>query len=220
MLFRSPEAYTLDISTTILITYSSRQGLQYAMEGLGQLVYQKNGSLVLKAGQLRDQPKINWRGVHMFTGPTSWAFHKKMFDYVLLPLKMNKTVIQCEQAKWKTAPAVHNSISIGLNDLKNEFTYLRAKQVEPIPLIQSLGHMEWFFKPKENRKLAINPSYPYTLNVFKPEAVLAIHKIWDEALQLLKPTTIHAGFDEIGMIGFNWPREKEIELFQIGRAHV
>ena len=210
----SPEAYTIDISTSIQITYGGRQGLQYAIESLGQLVYQKNGLLVINTGQLSDQPKIDWRGIHMFTGPASWPLHKKMFDNVLLPLKMNKTVIQCEQAEWKSMPNVHNAISIGLDDLKNEFTYLRTKQVEPIPLIQSLGHMEWFFKPTANRKLAINPSYPYTLNVFKPEAVSAIHKIWDEAIQLLKPTTIHAGFDEIGMIGFNWPREKEIELFQ------
>lgn len=210
----APEAYSLRISTTIDIGYASKQGLQHAIESLGQLVYQKNGSLVLRHSQINDHPKIDWRGIHMFTGPTSWALHKKMFENVLLPLKINKAVLQCEQAKWKSFPSIHNSISIGLDDLKNEFSYLRSKQVEPIPLIQSLGHMEWFFKPMDNRTLAINPSYPYTLNVFKPEATKAMYKIWEEAIALLKPQTIHVGFDEIGMIGFNWPREKEVELFR------
>lgn len=38
--------------------------------------------------------------------------------------------------------------------------------------------------------------------------------LWEEAVELLQPKTIHVGFDEIGMIGFHWPREKEIALFQ------
>jgi hypothetical protein len=38
--------------------------------------------------------------------------------------------------------------------------------------------------------------------------------LWKEVIKLLDPQTIHIGFDEIGMIGFNWPREKEINLFR------
>lgn len=208
------EGYHLLINQSIKISYGSPVALQYAMETVGQLTYQKNGTLLLPYTEINDAPKINWRGIHMFTGPTSWMLHKRMFENVLLPLKINKAVIQCEQSKWNSFPSVHNSISIGLSDLKEEFTFLRNKNVEPIPLIQSLGHMEWFFKPLENRKLATNPAYPYTLNVFNPAATKSIKKIWDEAIELLEPKTIHVGFDEIGMIGFNWPREKEIELFK------
>ena len=208
------EGYRLQIDQSIKINYGSPAALQYAIETVGQLAFQKNGTLLLPYTEIEDAPKINWRGIHMFTGPTSWMLHKKMFENVLLPLKINKAVIQCEQSKWNSFPSVHNSISIGLSDLKEEFTFLRNKNVEPIPLIQSLGHMEWFFKPLENRKLATNPSYPYTLNVFNPAATKAIKKIWDEAINLLEPKTIHIGFDEIGMIGFNWPREKEIDLFK------
>lgn len=199
------ERYHLLIDESIKISYGSPVALQYAMETVGQLTYQKNGTLHLPYTAIEDAPKINWRGIHMFTGPTSWMLHKRMFENVLLPLKINKTVIQCEQSKWNSFPSVHNSISIGLSDLKEEFTFLRKKNVEPIPLIQSLGHMEWFFKPLENRKLATNPSYPYTLNVFNSAATKSIKKIWDEAIELLEPKTIHVGFDEIGMIGFNWP---------------
>jgi len=48
-----------------------------------------------------------------------------------------------------------------------------------------------------------------------PEAQNVIKNIWDEAFKILKPKTIHIGFDEIGMIGFHWPREKEIDLWKI-----
>lgn len=207
------EEYRVSIRNRIEIRYASATGLHYALQSLSQLVEQKNGQLILPHTEIQDAPKISWRGIHMFTGPTSWGLHKKMFDQVLLPLKINKAVLQCEQATWKCFPNIHNSISIPLADLKSEFNYLRSKNIEPIPLIQSLGHMEWFFKPQQNRALAINPSYPYTLNTTLPQARQAIRNIWDEAIQLLKPKTIHVGFDEIGMIGFQWPREKEVTLF-------
>jgi hypothetical protein len=150
----------------------------------------------------------------MFTGPTALELHTRMYQRVLFPLKMNKAVIQCEQAQWKSFPEIHNPISVSLNDLRTEFEWLRKNRVEPIPLIQSLGHMEWFFKPKSTRWLAINPQYPYTLNTDLPEAKEAIRKIWNEAIELLNPSTLHVGFDEIGMIGFNLPRDKEVSLFR------
>jgi hypothetical protein len=74
--------------------------------------------------------------------------------------------------------------------------------------------MEWFFKPLSTRKWAVNPQYPYTLDPTIPSARKAILSIWNEAFSQLQPTTIHVGFDEIGMIGFQLPREKEITFFK------
>ncbi|HMO32605.1 MAG TPA: glycoside hydrolase family 20 zincin-like fold domain-containing protein [Lacibacter sp.] len=216
------EAYQLQITGIgIRIGYSTAAGLQHALHTLVQLVQNQNGTLVLPQGNIIDAPAIRWRGIHMFTGPQSWPLHRRMYERVLLPLKMNKVVLQCEQAEWKSFPNIHSKISVPLADLKAEFDWLRQQHNEPIPLIQSLGHMEWFFKPQENRKLAINPLYPYTLNADLPEARKAVKKIWDEAFRLLRPRIMHIGFDEIGMIGFHLPREKEVELWktQINYLH-
>ncbi|MFN4286102.1 MAG: glycoside hydrolase family 20 zincin-like fold domain-containing protein [Lacibacter sp.] len=209
------EGYTIDVDTNrISISYKTPQGLQHALYTLVQLVQNQNGKLVVPACHITDAPAIGWRGIHMFTGPTSWPLHRRMYERVLLPLKMNHVVLQCEQAAWKSFPNIHNNISVPLADLKAEFAYLRSKQVQPIPLIQSLGHMEWFFKPVENRKWAVNPLYPYTLNAALPEARKAVKKLWDEAFRLLQPNIMHIGFDEIGMIGFHLPRETEVDLWK------
>lgn len=209
------EAYLIEINDySIGIRYRSPQGLQHALHTLVQLTRNIDGRLALPQGLVRDAPATGWRGIHMFTGPTSWSLHRRMYDRVLLPLKMNKVVLQCEQAQWKSRPEIHNSISVSLQDLQAEFGYLRKQYCEPIPLIQSLGHMEWFFKAKQNRPLAINPQYPYTLNPGLPAAQAAIARIWDEAFALLRPSVMHIGFDEIGMIGFHLPREKEPELWK------
>jgi len=210
-----PEHYRLQVNEQgIQIDYADPAGWQHALYSLAQLTRSKDGKLGLFHCNIEDGPALSFRGIHMFTGPTSWELHKRMYDQVLLPLKMNKTVLQCEQATWTKFPEIHNSISVSLNDLQKEFSYLRTKQVEPIPLIQSLGHMEWFFKPRSTRKWAVNPQYPYTLNPNKSAARKAILSIWDETFTLLQPTTIHVGFDEIGMIGFQLPREKEISFFK------
>ncbi|MCX8020743.1 MAG: hypothetical protein N2747_09645 [Chitinophagaceae bacterium] len=210
------EGYRLKVlQDKIIIEHKDSPGLQHALYSLYQLAVAVNGRLAIPKVSIEDYPSLSWRGIHMFCGPTSWPLHRKMYEQVLFPLKMNKLVLQCEQARWKSFPNIHNPISIPLPDLKAEFDFLRRHHVEPIPLIQSLGHMEWFFKPPENRKLAVNPLYPYTLNAFLPEARRAIKTLWDEACRLLRPQTIHIGFDEIGMIGFHWPREKEEELWNL-----
>jgi Glycosyl hydrolase family 20, domain 2 len=217
-----PEHYRLQVNEQgINIDFADPAGWQHALYSLAQLIRSQNGKLGLFYCDIKDGPALSFRGIHMFTGPTSWELHKRMYDQVLLPLKMNKTVLQCEQATWTSFPQVHNSISISLDDLQKEFSYLRKKQVEPIPLIQSLGHMEWFFKLPSTRKWAVNPQYPYTLNPNKPAARNAILSIWNEAFSLLQPTTIHVGFDEIGMIGFQLPREREVSFFkkQLGVLH-
>ncbi len=216
------EGYEIDIKEKIIIIqYKTPQGLQHAIHTLAQLTTNENGQLVIPQGSIKDEPSVAWRGIHMFTGPTSWQLHKRMYDRILFPLKMNKVVLQCEQAQWKSRPELHNSISVPLTHLKAEFDYLRKHYNEPIPLIQSLGHMEWFFKPQKNRFMAVNPEYPYTLNPDLPESQKAVKQLWDETFALLKPTTMHIGFDEIGMIGFNQPKEKEVTYFktQINLLH-
>lgn len=209
------ECYEIEIKEKlIIIQYKTPQGLQHAVQTLVQLTKNENGQLVIPQGMIKDEPSVAWRGIHMFTGPTSWQLHKRMYDRILFPLKLNKVVLQCEQAQWKSRPELHNSISVPMKHLQAEFDYLRKHYNEPIPLIQSLGHMEWFFKPKQNRFMAVNPQYPYTLNPDLPQSQKAVKQLWDETFALLKPTTMHIGFDEIGMIGFNQPREKEMDYFK------
>jgi hypothetical protein len=87
----------------------------------------------------------------------------------------------------------------GLHDL---FADYRAIGVEPIPLIQSFGHMEWFFEGNQNLDVAVNPKVPYTIDPRNPKSKDMIDAIWDEACDLLKPQTVHFGCDEVDMLGF------------------
>jgi len=137
------EAYQITVTHDgVLIKYNDNIGLQHALYTLAQMTSSKDSQLTIPRGILKDQPKTSWRGIHMFTGPTSLDLHRRMFERVLMPLKVNKAVIQCEQAEWESQPTMRDGINISLADLESKFNFLRNNNIEPIPLIQSLGHMK------------------------------------------------------------------------------
>jgi len=209
-----PEGYEIRISpSSVLLLGQDYAGLLHACTTVGLLSYAKNGKLFLPTGSMRDWPSIGWRGVHLFGGPTMRDFHAKIGHRVLAPLKFNRIVIQCERTKWDSFPGIETPIFNSREDLKATFDMYRRLHIEPIPLIQSLGHMSWFFENKQNLDLAVNPDFPFTIDPRKPGTKVALEKLWGEAIALLKPKTIHFGLDEIDIRGIRSTPEFTTQLW-------
>lgn len=187
----------------IIVWGQDDNGLRHAMRTLGQLAFAKDGKLWFPSGTMRDWPSIGWRGVHLFGGPELRSFHPLFAERVLLPLRFNKVVLQCERTRWDSQPGIHTPLFNNKSDLIAAFEMYRSKGIEPIPLIQSLGHMEWFFGNGQNLDLAVNPLVPYTLDLSKPKAREAIEAVWAEAIEALRPKVIHMGLDEIDSRGMS-----------------
>lgn len=214
---KRPGGYKLVIAPGKISLYGEREeGLRNGFARLTQLMFVRKGKLVVPTGIIDDEPRTDFRGVHLFVGPQAPEFQKKLWDNVLLPLGMNKVVLQCERTEWKTLPATRDEMTMKQSDLVGLFNWYRKQQVEPIPLIQSFGHMEWFFARGANLDLAYNRNVPYAIDPRKPEAVELIGKLWDEAVTVLRPKTIHFGLDEVDMRGFE-PKDPKLttELWQL-----
>ncbi len=197
-----PEGYEIKISpTNVILMGQDEIGLRHAVRTLGFLAFVKDGKLSLPCGSLRDWPSIAWRGIHLFGGPEIRAFHSKLANRVLAPLKINRTLVQCERTRWNAFPKIATPQFNSREDLKATFDMYRRLGIEPIPLIQSLGHMSWFFENKQNLDLAVNPDYPFTIDPRKPGTQLALEKLWAEAVELLKPKVMHFGMDEFDIRG-------------------
>ncbi|MEQ1821562.1 MAG: glycoside hydrolase family 20 zincin-like fold domain-containing protein [Fimbriimonadaceae bacterium] len=197
-----PEGYEVKVTPEAVVLLGQDEiGLRHAVRTLGFLAFVKNGKLSLPCGSLRDWPSINWRGVHLFGGPDIKAFHTKLANRVLAPLKFNRVLLQCERTKWASFPKIATAQFNSREDLRATFDMYRQLGIEPIPLIQSLGHMSWFFENKQNLDLAVNPDYPFTIDPRKPGAAVALGKLWDEAAELLKPKVMHFGMDEFDIRG-------------------
>lgn len=224
-----PGAYTIDITAKgISVLGEEDEGLHYGMLRLARLVYAKGGKLWLPTGTMRDEPQTLFRGAHFFGGPEARLFQRKLWERVLLPLGMNKAVIQCERAEWKSTPLDPSEHPMKREELVGLFDDYRKMGVEPIPLIQSFGHMEWFFAGGKRLDLALNHAEPYAIDPEKPESRKALETLWDEAVDLLKPKQIHFGCDEVDMIGFTpndpkrmtslWTKQMAV-LGGIAKAH-
>jgi hypothetical protein len=214
-----PGEYRLQISEFgVDVSAADDDGLRMALLRLASLAFARDGKLMLPLGVVADEPRIKWRAVHLFVGPKALDFHKKLWDRVLLPMGFNKVVLQCEQTAWKALPGTETAITMPRNELKKLFDYYRSIGVEPIPLIQSFGHMEWLFRNGKNLGLAYNPAVPYSLDVRKPAAQQKIEELWEEAIALLKPKTVHFGCDEVDMRGFT-PGSEEL-VTQMWERHL
>jgi hypothetical protein len=178
-----------------------KEGLEYGLERLAQTAFVRGGRLCLPTGTLKDWPTLKMRGVHLFVGPSAVEFHKKLWTRVLRPLGFNTAVLQCERADWKSLPGTHTSLTTSLRDLARLFAFYRAIGVEPIPLIESFGHAEWLFANGRNVDIAMDTRRPYTLDPRKPRAKELMSKLWDEAIALLHPKTVHFGLDEVDLFG-------------------
>ncbi|MBS1711906.1 MAG: hypothetical protein JSS71_09295 [Armatimonadetes bacterium] len=219
--------YRLQIdSTGAVLTGQSLEGLRYGIRTLAQLVRAQSGHMELPWVDIVDYPSAQWRGVHLFVGPQAVSFQGKLADRILAPFKLNKVVLQCERTVWDALPGIETNITMKKSDLGKLAENYRALGFEPIPLVQSLGHMEWFFANQKNTSLAVNPKIPYTLDVRKAEARDRISQVWDEVTDVVNPQVGHFGLDEIDMRGIDDPDltnrlwEKGLPLLQgIARKH-
>jgi hypothetical protein len=202
--FKKPEGtYHIKITKDSISVYGQEAaGLRNGIYRLAQMAFVRDGKICLPTGLIEDEPRSDFRGVHLFVGPEALDFHQKLWSNVLRPLGFNKVVLQCERTDWDSTPGIHTSLSMKRDDLVKLFKWYRGQEVEPIPLIQSLGHMGWLFANGKNTDLAINPKNPYTIDPKKPGSKELLARLWDEAIELLKPKTIHVGLDEVDMTGF------------------
>ncbi len=190
-------------ATSISVLGEEDEGLHNGLRTLAQIAVPHNGRISLPLGYLGSNPQIKWRGVHLFVGPQAQKFQQKLWERVLLPLGFNKAVLQCERTQWDSVPSLRGAREfMTKTELAELFTSYRSWGVDPIPLIQSFGHMDWLFEGGNNADLAVNPNVLYTIDPRKPKAQETVKAIWEEAFELLKPSTIHIGCDEVDMLGF------------------
>ena len=203
-MYKRPGAYRLSITPTSVTYFGEEdEGVLNAAYRLAQLAFTQGGKLYLPTGTLEDEPRREFRGVHLFVGPQALDFQQKLWTRVLGPLGFNKVVLQCERTAWNATPNVRGGITMPKTDLAALFDWYRTRTAEPIPLVQSFGHMEWAFDSGKNLDLAFNPQNPYALDPRKATAKSLLKNLWDEVAEVTKAKTFHFGLDEVDMRGFD-----------------
>lgn len=196
------EGYVLEVRTgEINLDYADARGLRHGLNRLVNLVQPFQRSLGVREVRIEDHPSVSWRGVHFFSGPGTYPFHERLTQRVLAPMFFNRVVSQAERANWRTLPGIETFQTIDRAELRQKFAMYRAEGLEPIPLIQSLGHMGWIFANNQNKDIALNPEVPFTVDPRRGRTREVLNALWDEVIEELQPTTVHMGLDEFNMRG-------------------
>ncbi|MBL8066523.1 MAG: hypothetical protein JNM34_11810 [Chthonomonadaceae bacterium] len=182
----------------VQIEAASQAMADSALDTLARLSRPENGTLRIPCGTIKDWPTVSWRGAHLFYGSKTREIEDALVHKFLAPLRFNHLVVDCCRTNWPGVP--NPAEKARKEDVATFFELARSASIEPVPLIQSLGHMDWLLTGS-NAELAINSDLPYTLDVRRDRARKLIDSIWDEAYSCLKPKVVHFGLDEISMRG-------------------
>jgi hypothetical protein len=193
-----PEHYAIHCDANgIEIRATSERGWAYALATLRQIVQTDADGEFIHACDIDDWPSMKFRGVHILPGKDALDFHRKLIERIFAPFKLNTVVLECEYTQWESAPKLWTDISVPKDYLRQYAEFARAHYIEPIPLVQSLGHAEWMFRNGQNRDLAEDPQACWAYNATNPATYDFIEKIYDEAIDAMHPKFFHIGHDEV-----------------------
>jgi hypothetical protein len=197
------EEYRIRVAGGAVIDAQSTEGLANGMKTLRQLFRQRSGRVYLRECDVADWPSLSLRAIHFFSGKDARDLQVRMVRDVLGALKLNHIVYQCEYIKWQRAPEIHSS-KFGMEkaDAEAVLAEARRQHIEVTPLINTFGHMEWFFANGANLSMADNPAEPYAYDPQNPDVYRLTGQIYEEAIEMFRPRWFHIGHDEVTMMGF------------------
>src|SRR5579875_461546 len=198
-----PESYALEVTpTAVMVVGRDAAGAFYGLQTLRQLLQRnKAGQPTLPQVSISDWPTLAFRGAHLFVGKEALPFHEKLIDRVFSRLKLNRMVIECEYTAWKSHPELHVPFAMSPHDLAKEVAFCRDHFMEPIPLIETLGHAQWLFANNQHKDLAEDVNTPYAYNVNDQRTYRIVFDIFNEAISLFHPHLFHIGHDEVTLFG-------------------
>ena len=220
-----PEGYQLTVETNgLVILAATAQGAFYGLQTLAQLWQESGNESFCPALQIEDWPAMRFRGVHWFPSASGVPMHQKLIPNVFGAFKFNRSVIQCEAARWDKHPEISARNAISKTDLRKLVETCRACYLEPIPLINVPGHAEWMFRDGNNLDFAEDPQTPYAYCVNNPKSFEFIQDVLNECLPIFQSKFCHIGHDEVTMRGRfpnpECPRCKDATITTLVVKHV
>lgn len=197
-----PEGYRLTADTNgVVILAATMQGAFYGLQTLAQLWQESPSGRSCPVLEIEDWPAMRFRGVHWFPSASGVPMHQRLITNVFGALKFNRSVIQCEAARWDKHPEITALNAISKPDLRKLVETCRQCYLEPIPLLNVPGHAEWIFRNGSNLDFAEDPKTPYAYCVNNPKSFEFMQDVLHECLPIFESKVCHIGHDEVTMLG-------------------
>lgn len=206
-----PEGYRILVNKDLAVASGSdRDGTFWAAQTLAQMMETDGKSWWIATGSVMDRPAMPFRSAHLLTAKDALEFQSKLIRNILSPFKINHVILQMDKYAWESHPEiVDESNNISSADLRKLIEVGRQYNITYIPLVMSLGHMEWIFRGGHHLDIAEDPNHPYAYCPLNEKSYELMYDLFDEAYELFgRPEIFHIGHDEFDMIG-EFPTHEE-----------
>jgi hexosaminidase len=190
------EGYTLESSPSgITIIGSDERGAFYGLQSLRQILGEEPN---IRGVQVRDYPDHSLRVAMIYLDAQSEAINDKLIP-ILAQHKFNTVLVMSNYIQWDSAPALHVSRGATKEQARHLVGLARLYLLEPIPLLETLGHTEWLFTNNQNRDLLQDPTVPkpWVYDPLNSRTYQVLFPIFDELIAIFQPEYIHIGHDEV-----------------------
>lgn len=204
---KNPEAYTLTIGKSAVISASTVNGLFYGTRTLQQLMRQGD----LPKGTITDAPKYPVRSVLVDVGRKFMPV-PQLKDWIRMMgwMKINELHLHLNDNSWGRYPGyrLESKKFPGLASKDGHYTFKEIRELQDfaklysvviVPEIDSPGHSLAFttYRPelaqKEMNRNGFGLAY---LDLANPDAIKFMEDIWDEVCPLFDSPLVHIGTDE------------------------
>lgn len=208
-----PEGYVLKVTPDFVVAAGSdRRGTYYAVQTLRQLLGPAGGGMGFAGAEVRDWPAHRLRAVHILLDEASDDFHVALIERILSKFKFNAIFAQADYVRWESARNIWHRAGASKEEVAALLRAAREHHMEVVPLIQTLGHVEWLYNNDQNLELLEIPpeqsNARYVYNPLNPRVYQVLFPILEEAVRLFQPRYLHIGHDEVrNVVPFPWSEE-------------
>lgn len=204
---KSPEYYELSVKPEkIVIRANEPIGLRHGIGMIGELLWADPKDPGVICVDIEDWPSLRMRGVHCFSGRNAAALQTKFVERIFSPAKLNTIVYECGYVKWDATPLAHfEKYGMEKAQAAHVIAAMRANYLEPIPLIQSIGHIDWLNRNvidettgrRAYGEYLVSPTaYGTCFDPRNKKGHEFLKKVYDEVIAMFAPQYFHLGFDE------------------------
>lgn len=211
-----PEGYVLGVNRSLALgAGSDMKGTFWAAQTMAQMIQtDSEGNAWIAGGKIWDKPAFGIRSVHLLTAKDTLEFQTRLISEILSPFKINMVILQMDKFKWESRPEVTDPYNhVTAEELRKLIAFARDHHITYVPLVMSLGHMEWIFRDGHNLDIAEDPNEPFAYCPLNEKSYELIYDLFNEAYAIFgRPQFFHIGHDEFDMRGEFPTHEKCREL--------
>ncbi|OLV16345.1 glycoside hydrolase family 20 zincin-like fold domain-containing protein [Deinococcus marmoris] len=155
----------------------------------------------LRFARISDSPALKERVAMIYLDQYSKGVNDALIP-MLSALKYNAVLVMSNYVQWDTAKAggYANPGGASKAEARRVAALAREHGLEVIPLIETLGHVQWMYYGGANKDLYQDPDSqnPYAYDTLNPATYSRVlFPIFKEATEVFGARTIHIGHDEV-----------------------